>query len=94
MDKAVETEQKMYEKEAMELHNSLMGNNHTTNTPDDDKEIENIDSMKAEIISKRNALSPTEKKTMKEKLEAAGLPTAYKNVSDIEVLKKVLAMFE
>lgn len=94
LDKAVETEQKMYEKEAMELHNSLMGNNHTINTPDDDKEIENIDSMKAEIISKRNALSPTEKKAMKEKLEAAGLPTAYKNVSDIEVLKKVLAMFE
>ena len=31
---------------------------------------------------------------MKEKLEAAGLPTAYKNVSDVEILNKVLAMFD
>jgi len=30
---------------------------------------------------------------MKEKLEAAGLPTAYKNVTDAEILNKVLAMF-
>lgn len=31
---------------------------------------------------------------MKEKLEAAGLPTVYKNVTDIEILNKVLAMFD
>ena len=35
-----------------------------------------------------------EKRAMKEKLEAAGLPTAYKNVTDVEILKKVLEMFE
>ena len=31
---------------------------------------------------------------MKEKLEAAGLPTAYKNVTDINVLNQVLSMFD
>ena len=31
---------------------------------------------------------------MKEKLEAAGLPTAYKNVTDVAILNKVLAMFD
>ena len=31
---------------------------------------------------------------MKEKLEAAGFPTAYKNVTDITILNKVLAMFD
>ena len=53
-----------------------------------------IEAIKKEIIAKRNALPPTEKKAMKEKLEAAGLPTAYKNVSDVEILNKVLAMFD
>ena len=92
LDKAVETEQEMYEKEAMELHKSLKGDtNVATESSSDDTDIEAI---KKEIIAKRNALPPTEKKAMKEKLEAAGLPTAYKNVTDIEILNKVLAMFD
>jgi hypothetical protein len=49
--------------------------------------------MKKEIIAKRNALPPMGKKAMKEKLEAEGLPTAYKNVTDVAVLQKVLNMF-
>ena len=92
LDKAVETEQEMYEKEAMELHKSLKGDSTTTSeTTSDDV---NIEAIKKEIIAKRNALPPTEKKAMKEKLEAAGLPTAYKNVTDVETLNKVLAMFD
>lgn len=92
LDKAVETEQEMYEKEAMELHKSLKGDTNTaTESSSDDTDIEAI---KKEIIAKRNALPPTEKKAMKEKLEAAGLPTAYKNVTDVEILNKVLAMFD
>lgn len=92
LDKAVETEQEMYEKEAMELHKSLKGDSTATHeTVSDGVDIEAI---KKEIIAKRNALPPTEKKAMKEKLEAAGLPTAYKNVTDVEILNKVLAMFD
>ena len=53
-----------------------------------------IEALKKEIIARRNALPPIEKKVMKEKLETAGLPTAYKNVTDVEILKKVLEMFE
>ena len=94
LDKAVETEQEMYEKEAMELHNSLKGNSSSFNTTGDEESTTNIDALKAEIVAKRNALPPTEKKAMKEKLETAGLPTAYKNVTDVDILKKVLAMFD
>ena len=50
--------------------------------------------MKAEIRSKINALPPVKKKEMKEKLEGAGLPTAFKNVTDATILEKALAMFE
>ena len=93
LDKAVETEQKMYEKEAMELHNSLKGNSTTSNTSDDE-ETSNIEAMKADIRAKINALPPVKKKEMKEKLEGAGLPTSYKNVTDVEILKKVLDMLK
>lgn len=92
LDKAVETEQEMYEKEAMELHRSVNGvSNDCTSENDGSVDIEAI---KKEIIAKRNALSPMEKKAMKEKLEVAGLPTAYKNVTDVDTLNKVLAMFQ
>lgn len=92
LDKAVETEQEMYEKEAMELHKSLNGDLATTN--ENAANGTDIEEIKKEIITKRNTLQPMEKKAMKEKLEAAGLPTAYKNVTDVEILKKVLEMFE
>lgn len=92
LDKAVETEQEMYEKEAMELHKSLNGDLAATN--ENAANSTDIEEIKKEIIAKRNALPPMEKRAMKEKLEAAGLPTAYKNVTDVEILKKVLEMFE
>lgn len=92
LDKAVETEQEMYEKEAMELHKSLNGDLATTN--ENAANGTDIEEIKKEIIARRNTLPPTEKKAMKEKLESAGLPTAYKNVTDVEILKKVLEMFE
>lgn len=95
LDKAVETEQMMYEKEAMELHNSLKST--TTSTSETitvNENSVNIENIKKEIVAKRNALSPVDKKAMKEKLEKAGLPTAYKNVTDVDILNKVLEMFK
>ncbi len=92
LTKAVDIEQDIYSKEILgkvgELDSlesiSISGGN--TNT--------DIEAIKKDIIAKRNALPPTEKKAMKEKLEAAGLPTSYKNVTDLEILHKVFAMFE
>lgn len=93
LDKAVETEQKMYEKEAMELHNSLKGNTITPDTSNNEK-TSNIEEMKTDIRAKVNALPPVKKKEIKEKLERAGLPTVFKNVTDAAVLQKVLDMFK
>ncbi len=93
LDKAVETEQKMYEKEAMELPNSLKGNTITPDTSNNEK-TSNIEEMKTDIRAKVNALPPVKKKEMKEKLERAGLPTVFKNVTDAAVLQKVLDMFK
>lgn len=92
LTKAVDVEQDIYSKEIL----GKVGepdNSETTSTSDNGNNTY-IEAIKKEIIAKRNALPPTEKKAMKEKLEAAGLPTAYKNVSDVEILNKVLAMFD
>jgi len=92
LTKAVDVEQDIYSREIL----GKVGepdNLETTNTSDNNSGV-NIEAIKKDIIAKRNALPPTEKKAMKEKLEAAGLPTSYKSVTDIEILHKVLAMFE
>ena len=92
LTKAVDVEQDIYSKEIL----GKVGepdNSETTSISDNGNSAD-IEAIKKEIITKRNALPPTEKKAMKEKLEAAGLPTAYKNVSDVEILNKVLAMFD
>jgi hypothetical protein len=94
LTKSVEVEQNLYAKEVLgkvgvpaeEI--SQIDTDNSNNNPAD------IESMKKEILAKRNALPPIEKKAMKEKLEAAGLPTAYKNVTDVEILQKVLDMFQ
>lgn len=90
LDKAVETEQEMYEKEAMELHNSIIESNTATSS---DNNVDELESIKKEILAKKNALSPANKRIIKEKLDNLGLPTAYKNVTDVDILKKVLEVF-
>lgn len=88
LTKAVDIEQDIYSKEILgkvgepvieDMKNDGSGND--------------IEAMKKEIIAKKNALSPVDKKEMGDKLKAAGLPTAFKNVTDTTVLQKVLDMF-
>lgn len=93
LDKAVATEQRLYEKEAMELHNSIKASESVASTPSETPTT-NVALLKKEIIAKRSALTPPEKKAMKEKLEQAGLPITYTNVTDADVLNQVLAMFD
>lgn len=88
LTKAVDIEQDIYSKE-------ILGKVGEPSTEDDNNDgSTDIEAMKKEIIAKRNALSPIDKKAMKEKLEAAGLPTAYKNVTDVTILQKVLDLFK
>lgn len=89
LTKAVEVEQDLYAKEVLGKVGDPVTEDITTSdtststspTPDD---------LRKEIVSIKNSLSPVEKKSLKEKLEAKGLPTAYKNVNDISVLQEVI----
>lgn len=93
LTKAVEIEQDIYKKEILteaelaeidSLNGSELTSNLTTNE---------ADALRAEINAKKKALSPPDKAALKKKLEDAGLPIAYKNVTDAEILKAVLACF-
>lgn len=90
LTKAVDIEQNIYRKE-------ILGDDYlTSNTPnksDTTPDKSEIEALKKEIIAKRNALDPVKKKEIKAKLVEAGLPTAYKNVTDISILQQVIEMF-
>lgn len=90
LTKAVSVEQDIYSKEIL----GKVGEPASEEITEDANGSVDIDAMKAEIRSKINALPPVKKKEMKEKLEKAGLPTAFKNVTDVAILEKALAMFE
>lgn len=92
LTKAVDVEQNIYSKEILGKVGEPASECKSSETvPNSGTDIE---LLKKEIIAKRNALSPIDKKEMKEKLDLAGLPTSYKNVSDIDILQKVLTMFQ
>lgn len=92
LTKSVETEQNLYEKEVLGRVGEPV-DELPSDTPVQKPSVD-IEALKKEIVAKRNALSPLDKKAMKEKLEKAGLPTAYKNVTDVNVLQQVLDCFE
>ena len=92
LTKSVEVEQNLYEKEVLGRVGKPV-DELPSDTPIQKSSVD-IEAMKREIVAKRNALSPVDKKAMKEKLEKAGLPIAYKNVTDPNVLQQVLDCFE
>ncbi len=86
LTKAVDIEQDIYSKEILGKVGEPDNTEISNETHENHSNLSDIEQLKKEIIAKRNALPSTEKKAMKEKLEAEGLPTAYKNVTDVEIL--------
>ena len=81
LDKAIEADQKIFEKQ-------MLGSDSTPETAAPTNN--NVAELQAEIKAKVNGLNPVEKKTMKEKLTKANLPTAFNKVTDEEILKQIL----
>lgn len=90
LDKAVETEQKMYEEEAMKLHNEVIGTKSPTQEQNNSSSTKTATQLRDEIYSYLKPLTLKEKNAIKEKLAKAGLPTAFKIVKDVEILQTVL----
>lgn len=87
LTKAVAVEQDIYKKEIL----GEVGKPAETNDAESSVAVD-LEVLKKEILAKKNSLPANKKAALKGKLEENGLPTAFKNVSDTEVLKKVLVV--
>ncbi|MEY8352496.1 hypothetical protein AALB39_03975 [Lachnospiraceae bacterium 54-53] len=87
LTKAVDIEQDIYSKEILGKVGEPVSKDASLS---ETSEGDNLDSLKKEIRGKISGLSPIAKKEMKEKLKAENLPIDFKNVVDIDILKKVL----
>ena len=85
LTKAVEVEQELYAKEIL----GSVGVPVEDTNKNNDNEV-TAESLKAEITDYIKTLTPPQKTEMKKKLTDANLPVAFKTVTDVEVLKKVL----
>jgi hypothetical protein len=89
LTKAVDVEQNIYRKEILgEVGRPIVDER------EEDCNMEDLESLKKEILAKKNSLPANKKAALKGKLEENGLPIAFKNVTDIDVLKKVLVVME
>ena len=83
LDKAIEADQKIFEKQ-------MLGPDTMTDTADNS--VDEVAALKAEIKTSIDKLSPPEKKEMKNKLSAAGLPIAYTKENNVDTLAKILSI--
>lgn len=83
LDKAIEADYKIFEKQ-------MLGSDATPEKADTSET--DAAALIAEIKAVIQKFNPVEKKEMQGKLTAAGLPTAYNKVKDVETLGKILSI--
>ena len=85
---SVEKEQDIYAREILGSAGKPVDN--TEDTPNESNNTDELTSIKEQISAIQKSLNPVQKSKAKAALTDAGLPTAIKSVTDIEVLKKCL----
>lgn len=86
LTKAVDVEQDIYSKEVL----GSVGAPATSVPEDTTTPVNEADALRDEITTFIKGLTPPQKTEMKKKLTDAKLPTAFKSVTDVAVLQKVL----
>lgn len=88
LTKAVEVEQDLYAKEILNGVGDKVEDTPTANSTT--SSANEADALREEITIYIKSLTPPQKTDMKKKLTDANLPTAFKTVTDVAVLQKVL----
>lgn len=97
LDTAVDTEQEIYSAEIMSNATKSMSKSdmerEKAKSANVNSELDNrVAELQSQIKALVNGLSPVDKKTVKEKLTKANLPTAFNKVTDVEVLKQIFTI--
>lgn len=85
LDKSIETDQRIFEKQ-------ILGADYVAEDKKSTAVVNEADELRAAINAELKKLAPPAKKTMKTKIEAAGLPTDLKTIADAEVLSQILTL--
>lgn len=85
LTKAVDVEQDIYKKEILGEVGQPAENENNENV-----KTESVDSLRKTIITTLKGMPAPKKAEIKSKLEKEGLPTAFKTVTDIDVLEQVI----
>ena len=83
LDKAIETDQKIFEKQ-------MLGSDAANVIENENDDVDVAKNLQSQIKNIVNKLDPVAKKEMKTKLETAGLPTAFSKITDAEILNNIL----
>lgn len=83
---SVEKEQDIYSREVLGSAGKPVEKTEDETEPS--KSVDEVADIKAEISTIQKSLNPVQKSAAKKALADAGLPTAIKSVTDIEILKK------
>lgn len=86
---SVEKEQDIYSREVLGTAGKPIDKTDNA-TKETETNTSEVDDIKAQISAKQKSLNPMQKSKAKQALTDAGLPTATKNIDDIETLKKYL----
>ena len=95
LDMAVDTEQEIYSAEVMSNATKSMSKSDMEKaklSSDDNDGEESCKDIIHKIKPITKAMSPTEVQEMKKKLTDAGLPVSFTKVTDVAVLKQILAI--
>ena len=84
MDQAVETEMKMYQKQAGIVDEDDSYNDDKSNVSSD------IDAVRKQIKTNHSKMNPNQRKEFSTKLKANNIPTSLSKIEDVSVLNKVL----
>ena len=87
---SVGREQELYAREVLGSAGKPIAKDEINNEDSSSTSIDDIADIKAKIAAIQKSLNPVKKSAAKTALSEAGLPTALKTVTDIEVLKKCL----
>ena len=83
LDKAIETDLKIFEKQ-------MLGSDSVDVVENGNDDTDNAKALQSQIKNIISKMDPVAKKEMKAKLESAGLPTAYNKLTDVNVLNQIL----
>ena len=88
MDRAVEIEMQMYQKQAGIIEEETQAEEQTSD------DSASINSLRAQVKSNHSKMNPAQRKSFSDKLKTEEIPTALSKINDVSILTRMLSISE